>query len=363
MPRRRRRRPLTQPPKVSARRRIGRVAVVVVAVICVVIGGFLAIETTLEYRPRDSERLTVERAEAGSEIRQLAPGDALTLLTFNVGYAGLGKDQDFYAHGGKMVNPPGEAVEANLAGILATLTDHPADAVLLQEVDTRSRRSGGVDQSARVREVAPAMASVFATNLRSFFAPFPVPPIGRLGSGLQTLSVFKPSQATRVALPGRFGWPARLFHHKRCLVVERTPVGVGRELVLINLQLDPTSDDGARMVQLGELKEVAAKEYSAGNYVIIGGDFGEDFPGVSAVQDWVPGTWEVGKVPTGWTMATGQGPTARLTDKPWDGSNEVSSPDGFIASPNVTLTDVRVVDLGFEHSHHNPVMASATLMP
>jgi len=362
MPRRRRRRFIK--PKGVVRRRVLRVVAVVLAVGAVIVGGFLAIVTALEYRPADSARLTVERAEAGSEILHLAPGDTLTVLTFNVGYAGLGKGQDAKADGGAMITVPQDDVAANLEGILAALASHTADAMLLQQVDTGSRRSAGIDQAGEIHGAFPAMASVFAPDYRSSFVPYPIPPTGRIDSGMLTLTPFKPAQATRLALPTTLSWPKRLFQPRPCLLVARIPVGSTRELVLVNVHLPATTDDGDRSAHIEALRSLVSAEYSSGNYVVVGGSFGSSFPGAGFPEvsnRWVPPTLEIGPMVGAWTLATGQGATARLADKPWDGTNQLFAVDGFFASPNVELSQVAVVDLGFEHSSHNPVTAVATL--
>ncbi|MDR2381741.1 MAG: hypothetical protein LBE08_11335, partial [Bifidobacteriaceae bacterium] len=104
---------------------------------------FFGVATVTEYRPKATEDL----APRGTPVRAApAPGQELTLLSFNIGYGGLGRDQDFFMDGGGMVRPDDKSdVEANLDGIVSFLKANPADAYLLQEVDSDSHRSFKID--------------------------------------------------------------------------------------------------------------------------------------------------------------------------------------------------------------------------
>lgn len=59
--------------------------------------GYLTIR---EYRPA-----AVETVEPGDGTDQMAIGDSFTVLTYNTGYAGLSKDEDFFMDGGSKVQP------------------------------------------------------------------------------------------------------------------------------------------------------------------------------------------------------------------------------------------------------------------
>ncbi|MDR2373325.1 MAG: endonuclease/exonuclease/phosphatase family protein [Bifidobacteriaceae bacterium] len=323
---------------------------------------FLGVASVTEYRPKASEALTI-RGEATAP--DLAPGDELTLLSFNIGYGGLGKNQDFFMDGGDMVRPPERAdVEANLDGIVTTIKDNPADVYLLQEVDSDSHRSYDLDQVARLSDTIGATAA-YAPNFKSMFTPYPWPPIGKVDSGLVTITGLEATEATRVALPVPFDWPVRLFNLKRCLLVERVEVAGGKELVLVNLHLEAYEDGAGRAEQMAMLVELLLDEYAKGNYVIAGGDFNQSFPGVDypkVSDNWTPGVFDAAALPAGWTVANdASAPTSRLNDAPWDGDNQLYGIDGFIASPNVEVKAVQTLDEDFEFSDHNPVKLTAAL--
>jgi endonuclease/exonuclease/phosphatase family metal-dependent hydrolase len=337
---------------------------VVIVVLIIAVGSFLAWCTAMEYRPRDSQTLRVERPPAGSEIHIPGPDDPLTLISFNIGYGGLGQGQDFFMDGGKTVTPTADDVDANMTGILEAVAANPADVYLFQEVDTASQRSHDVDEAALLRKALP-MNSSFAFNFRSTFTPYPWPPIGKVNSGLLSMTTLRQPSATRVSLPVPFSWPERLFNLKRCLLVERIDTADDRELVIVNLHLEAYADGEARVVQTEMLMDLLEAEYEAGNYVIAGGDFNQTFPGVDyprVSDEWQPGVLEEGILPDGWSYANDAGvATSRLNDRPWDGTNQIFGIDGYILSPNVTALEVQTIDLGFDHSDHNPVRLKAQL--
>ena len=64
-----------------------------------VVGGFLAYMTLTKEQPADVISLKVEN----NKERVIAHGNEFKVTTFNIGYAGLDKDQDFFMDGGKGV--------------------------------------------------------------------------------------------------------------------------------------------------------------------------------------------------------------------------------------------------------------------
>ncbi|MDR1392601.1 MAG: hypothetical protein LBJ62_01310 [Bifidobacteriaceae bacterium] len=339
-------------------KRIGQFLILVLAAIVI----FLGVATLGEYRPKASEVLDLRGTV---KVDPPAVGSELTFLTFNVGYGGLGKGQDFFMDGGDMVRPPREAVESNLDGLVAFLQTEPADVYLLQEVDSDSHRSYGIDEVTRLRDVLGGQAA-YATNFKSMFTPYPWPPIGKVTSGLVTDTAFGVSRAERISLPVPFSWPVSMFNLKRCLLVSRLTVADStKELVIVNLHLEAYESGEGRQAQMKQLVKLLQEEYAKGNYVVAGGDFNQSLPGASfplVSDNWVPGQFDAAAFPDGWTVASDPTqPTSRLNDAPWDGNNQLFGIDGFIISPNVELTEVVTLNQDFEFSDHNPVRLRVVL--
>ena len=339
----------------------------------VLLGGFVGYLSVTEYKPADTEALTPE----GSAQAAVNTGDTVTVLSWNIGYGALGDNADFFMDGGKMVKSADEArLGQNLDAIQKTLTDNAPDVVFLQETDRASSRSCRVDEYDRVKTAlngAGAYQSVFANNYKAAFVPYPVPPIGKVDSGIATFSRFQISEASRVQLPVPFSWPVRTVNLKRCLLVSRVKVGNGdKELVLVNLHLEAYDDGEGKLAQTKMLAELLDAEAAKGNYVIAGGDFNQIFSSANGSAFPVyEGNWEAPQIDVrqfvgDWQFLMDEDtPSCRLLNKPYAGADKESFQyyliDGFIVSANLKVESFETLDLGFVNSDHNPVSLKVTL--
>lgn len=188
----------------------------IVLLLLLAAAGLVLYLTITEYRPAETEALEV----LSPGDRTLSAEDPLTVISFNIGYGGLGEGQDFFMDGGEMVRPDQDAVKENLAGITEVLQEQAADVYFLQETDRHSKRSYDTDETAMLRG-ALGMSSAFARNYQCNYVPYPLPTIGHVESGLLTLTDLAVTDAARVSLPVPFSWPLRTANLKRCLLVER----------------------------------------------------------------------------------------------------------------------------------------------
>ena len=349
-------------------------------------GLFLSFLTIAEYRPADIEKLEI-RYHTGtkpqfsnadqtmkSASKNLSVNVPFSILTWNIGYASLDKDQDFFMDGGKGVRPAtDENVKRNLVGIRDFITAADCDVILIQEADTVSKRSFYTEQRVYLTENFTG-SSVFAFNFNSIFVPIPFPEfIGRVSSGLLTLNRFETIEALRMSLPNPFTWPVRAVNLKRCLLISRIPVeNSSAELVIVNLHLEAYDSSGGREAQTGAMLEFLYNEYAKGNYCIAGGDFNQNFPGIDprlfAVKHsdyFVAGTLTPSLLAPQWQYAADTKiPSCRLLNEPYSGDPENTQLyviDGFILSPNVEIIDITAFDLGFKYSDHNPVKINVRL--
>ena len=323
-----------------------------------------------EFRPKAVEQVPVS---GGTESLALSCGEELELLCWNIGYGGLGKESDFFMDGGENVKAADEAtVKKYLAGINETVDSVAPDLLLLQEVDSDSARSYGIDQ--REYFGGSYAKAAYAMNYSCDFVPFPLPPIGRVNSGLYTVSEgYAIDRAERIALPCPFKWPVSTANLKRCLLASYLPIeGSDKQLVLVNLHLEAYDDGAGKLLQRMQLEQFLVTEYEKGNYVIAGGDFNSSFEGSHEIYPiknpdlWLPGALPDNMMPEGWTLAYDVAvPTCRLLNQPYDPSDEEHTQyyviDGYILSPNVELVSVETLDKGFEHSDHNPILLKAKL--
>ena len=122
---------------------LGKVLLRLILAVVVIAALGVAFLTVTEYRPADVESVEVS-AGAGTRIE---PDQELTILSWNVGYGGLGAASDFFMDGGTNTRSADRAtVERYLAGMASAIGRLDPDLVILQEVDQDSARSWGVDQ-------------------------------------------------------------------------------------------------------------------------------------------------------------------------------------------------------------------------
>lgn len=345
-----------------------KIVFTILLVLVILVGLGVGALTALEYRPAPAEEAPL-RAGAAKTLHE---GQSISLLSWNIGYAGLGAQSDFFMDGGRNSRAADEeTVRRYLDGICETIAGSGAELVLLQEVDQDSTRSFRINEAEAIRAaLGGAKTTSFAKNYSVAYVPYPLPPIGKVESGLYTLSDYTVDEAARVSLPCPFSWPLRVVNLKRCLLVNRLPVeGSDKQLVLVNLHLEAYDDGAGRLAQTRAFTAFIEAEYARGNYVVAGGDFNQVFPGstmlypVFTPELWSPGVFEAGVLPEGFRFATDfDAPSCRLLNEPYDAETAQHYViDGFILSKNIRLEHVETLDLGFENSDHNPVSLKVTL--
>lgn len=350
-----------------------KILVRVVILIILVLALSLAVLTMAEYRPEAVEDLSVE----SNQSLPVPLDEVLTFMSFNIGYAGLGAQEDFVMDGGSKGRADSiEDVQYYLEGILSLVDEYPADIYLMQEMDLNARRSYYMNQVDALHEhLGPQYSSSFAYNFNALFVPFPVSlsdHIGYVESGIQTLSRFRVDESTRYQLPGSFSWPLRVANLKRAMMVSRLPVeGSENELVVINVHLSAYDDGSMRLQEMAMLREMMIAEYEQGNYVVVGGDFNQTFPEavntfpVLSDEYYVAHPIESDFLPAGFSFQIDPTtPTARLLNQPYEPSDPMTQYyiiDGYVVSDNIMVEEIYTVDAQFEYSDHNPVMLSIIL--
>ena len=340
---------------------------ILVAIVLVAAVGLVTWLTVTEYKPEAVETVQVAGLAADALNQR-----EFTVLSWNLGYCALGEESDFFMDGGKEVRPDSEEiVTKNRIGAEQLIAQTGADFTLLQEVDSDSGRSYGVDEVSLFRASWPNWDSAYALNYSCDFVPYPLPPIGKVHSGLLSFNSFDVREARRISLPCPFSWPMRAANLKRCLLVERIPIeGSERELVLVNLHLEAYDDGEGKKAQTEQLLRLLNEEYAKGNYVVAGGDWNQAFPGTLDaypihVKTWVPGVLDPADVGD-WSFAFDASvPTCRLLNQPYDPTDTENTQyyviDGFLVSPNLEVSAVETVDQGFAFSDHNPVLLTVSL--
>lgn len=327
---------------------------------------FLIYATVDDYRP--VEIISQEIVDQPDIIQD---SSSLDLLIWNIGYAGLDASMDFFYDGGAQMRPDQEGVRRNMEGIVSTLLPYrDFDFVLLQEVDKNSKRSYHLDQYQRLQDEFKNYNSSFGKNYNVAFVPIPLKePMGKVESGLMTISRHQPKQVDRYAFPGNYSWPVKLFMLDRCFLVNRYSLNNHKELVVINTHNSAYDDGSLRAGQMDYLKNYLLSEYEKGNYVIVGGDWNQTPYGIDPKLpehqfDTENLTYVDKDYPApGWIWAYDPSlPTNRRLKAPYDpGTTLTTIIDCFLLSPNLQVMEVLTLDLGFKYSDHQAVQLNAKL--
>ena len=327
---------------------------------------FLAYSSLDDYRP---EEVIFQQVDTQPDI--IHDTSTLNLVIWNIGYAGLDASMDFFYDGGEQMRPSLEGVRQNMEGIIGTLSSYlDFDFVLLQEVDKNSRRSYRLDEYQMIKDEFPGYHDFLGKNYDVAFVPIPLKePMGKVESGLMTISKYQANAVERHGFPGNYSWPIKLFMLDRCFLVNRYTLASQKELVVINTHNSAYDDGSLRAGKMEYLRDHLLSEYEKGNYVIVGGDWNQtpygidpelpnhqfDTENLTYVEEDYPAP--------GWIWAFDPSlPTNRRLKLPYDRSSTLTSIiDCFLLSPNFQQVEVKTIDLGFEYSDHQPVQLHAKL--
>lgn len=346
-----------------------KILIWLVIIVIILLAGFLIFITIKDYQPKSVEVLIHNEKNEVSFPEK----DTFDLISWNIGYAGLGKEMDFFYDGGKKVRPTKELNRKYMDGIKTFVADHrDVDYFLIQEVDIKSKRSHRINKVEELEKVLPEYTPIFAMNYNVPYVPVPVyEPMGRVKGGLMIFSKYMPVKAERYAYPLIASWPNRLFLLDRCFILTRYPLKNGKDFLVINTHNSAYVYDSAlRVKELQIIKNKMLEEYDKGNYVIAGGDWNANPPYYQPAGDYnghyfVPSEVKMNPslMPDGWVWAFDpSAPTNRHNDKAFvKGENGTTCLDYFVVSPNVEVLEIKTIDLSFEDSDHNPVFVRIAL--
>ena len=293
-------------------------------------------------------------------------------LTWNIGYAGLGKEMDFFYDGGKKVRPSKEQYNNYLNGINEILKDNnTVDFISLQEVDICSKRSWYMDEFSSISKTLSDFYGLFVLNYKCEFVPLPIKnPMGKVISGLINFSKGEPHGIEIHYFKTSFWWPKRLFFPKRCYVLSRFNLNNGKSLVIFNTH-NSAYDEGEKLRQkeLVELGSKMEEEFSKGNYVVASGDWNMNprnfnkskiLSGDNVVDcnSYIPSNF----LPNWNFVFDEKEPSNRNVDISYEkGKTKTTILDFFITSPNIETGCVKIIKTDFKYSDHQPILMSIKL--
>ncbi len=337
-----------------------------VTLVTLYFGISILIAYVTDYKPEKIEKLTINAQ--GSEKSIASEETEFSILSWNIGYCGLGKEQDFFYDGGKNVEPSSEQYQIYLNKIFNILDKLSyLDFVFMQEVDIYAKRSYYTNQIDLFKQALPKMSYVYALNYNVNYIPVPVfHPMGKVKAGLTTWSRYLPYEATRNGFDVNFDWLKRIFMLDRCFVVTKHKLSNGKELVMINVHNSAFDDENKlKPIELNTIKSFMLEEYKKGNFVVAGGDWNQNPPNYSSSainKQWnpvaIPYPISETLFPREWKWVYDPIlPSERFNDKPYvKGVNKTTTIDFFLVSPNVNVVSVETINLDFKYSDHQPIL-------
>ncbi len=314
--------------------------------------------TIFDYKPKSFVNILPESS--------LYDVDTLSIISWNIGYAGLGEKMDFFYEGGTTVRPPKKYYNTCLNDIVnyISLWEKKTDIMLLQEVDFNSMRSYNINQKYKLLEKLRILTfSDSLINYKVPFIPFPLfQPMGKVCAGLVTLSQYKPTLQARMFFKNTYSWPKHIFFLDRGALIHGYQLNSGKWLFVINIHLSAFEDaQTARFDEMSLIKAFIEKIVSKGHYVIVGGDWNINPPSfkLSLLNNKNP-VYQTEINPFSFSENFTHyydtlHATNRMVNTPFKETTPVTTLDYFLVSKNINVIHTEVIPLNFRLSDHNPV--------
>lgn len=255
----------------------------------------------------------------------------LKIVTYNTGH---GKFNKYYFKGLKV---PRKSIISNIKAQINLLSELDADIILTQEIA----------KNAYINQYKKSLNNYHSkycsnTNILNIY-----------NIGNSTFSKYEFSYIKHIIVPFKLNsFKENLSYLNKSAILTENIID-NKKLIVINIHLIAyEKNKKLREKQIGYIFEFALKEYSMGNYVIVGGDFNHQFNKEKSIID----SYKV----FGWQHAVPNKNTLRNNKKPFNKQSETYKVDGFIVSPNITIKKVNSL-FNFDYSDHSPVIMTFSL--
>ena len=205
--------------------------------------------------------------------------DTLTVVTWNIRF-GIGRANWFGDSCGDLVLFDNETILDGLELLAQKITEMDADILLLQEVDTDSKRSAYIDQVQWLLDHTSMNYGVYASMWEVQFVPSDG--LGRVNTGNAILSKWPLSEAERIQLSLRGDQDAltKAFYVRRN-VLKAVVNYPGNPFWAVDIHASAFSNDDTKQKQFLEFKDVLDEINSKGELFVAGGDLNELPPGAT----------------------------------------------------------------------------------
>jgi len=222
--------------------------------------------------------------EAAEKTSALASIDTLTIMAWNIKFAGGRIDFFFDCYGDRTLMTKDEVTD-NLDGLVRKINQVNPDILLLEEADIESKRCAYVDNIQYILDHTKLNYGAYASQWKADYVPSDG--IGRINSGNVILSKWKLSDAERIALPLQSEQDAltRYFYLRRNILTARAAVPGQANFRVICIHADAYSQDGTKKKHIDRFKAEIDRFDAAGALVVAGGDLNSLPPGSTMLKD------------------------------------------------------------------------------
>ena len=199
--------------------------------------------------------------------------DTLTVVTWNIRF-GIGRANWFGDSCGDLVLFDDETIQNGLELLALKIAEMDADILLLQEVDTDSKRSAYIDQVQWLLDHTSMNYGVYGSMWEVQFVPSDG--LGRVNTGNAILSKWPLSEAERIQLSLRGDQDAltKAFYVRRN-VLKAVVNYPGSPFWAVDIHASAFSNDDTKQKQFLEFKDVLDEIDSKGELFVAGGDLNE----------------------------------------------------------------------------------------
>jgi endonuclease/exonuclease/phosphatase family metal-dependent hydrolase len=207
----------------------------------------------------------------------------LKVMNWNAKFGGGRIDFFFDCHG-DTVNMTEEQVRANLDGLVRKIRQYDPDVLMMQEIDTNSKRGAYINQVQYILDHTALNYAAYASQWRADYIPSDG--IGKMDSGNVTMSKFPIHDAERIALALQDEHDAitQYFYLKRNILRTRIALPKEKQVWFLNLHADAYSKDGTKKKHIDSMEQEMDAMAARGVLFVGAGDFNTLPPGATRLN-------------------------------------------------------------------------------
>ena len=210
-------------------------------------------------------------------------GDSLRVMDWNIKFGG-GRIDFFFDCYGDRVNMTPDEVTANMEGLAKKINQYDPDVLLLQEIETDSKRAAFVDMMQWLLDKTKLNYGVYASQWK--VRHIPSRGMGKMNSGVAVLSKYPLQNAERIALPLMQAQdPLTRFFYLRRGILTTDLILPDDTLAVAVTHLSAYDKEGLRLKQLKILKNASDSLVRKRGKMLVGGDLNTVPPGTQKLKN------------------------------------------------------------------------------